>query len=98
MLSLVKRDVLNYPTMVKLCCANPARLFGLYPRKGLLQAGADADLVIVDPNKSMTVSNDDQQSKARRTPFAGLRINATPVLTLLRGTVVMCDGKPEGRR
>ena len=96
MLSLVERGVLNYPTMVKLCCANPARLFGLYPRKGVLQAGADADLVIVDPNKSMTVSNNDQQSKARRTPFAGLTINATPVLTLLRGTVVMCGGKPEG--
>jgi len=96
MLSLVERDVLSYAELVKLCCANPARLFGLYPRKGSLRRGADADLSIVDPKKSMTIRNEDQLSKARNTPFAGLAVGATPVLTLLRGSVIMRDGKPMG--
>jgi dihydroorotase-like cyclic amidohydrolase len=71
-------------------------LFGLYPRKGSLQQGADADLVIVDPKRPMTIRNEDQFSKAKNTPFAGLTVDATPVLTLLRGNVIMRDGKPMG--
>jgi dihydroorotase-like cyclic amidohydrolase len=96
MLSLVERVVLSYAGLVKLCCANPARLFGLYPRKGSLQQGADADLVIVDPKRPMTIRNEDQLSKAQNTPFARLIVGATPVLTLLRGSVIMRDGKPIG--
>jgi dihydroorotase len=96
MLNLVERDSLSYAALVKLCCASPARLFGLYPRKGALQQGADADLVIVDPKRPMTIQNADQLSKARNTPFAGLTVGATPVLTLLRGGVIMREGKPMG--
>jgi dihydroorotase-like cyclic amidohydrolase len=61
-----------------------------------LQQGADADLVIVDPKKPMTIRDADQLSKAQNTPFAGLTVGATPVLTLLRGSVIMRDGKPMG--
>ena len=96
MLSLVERGILSYSAMVKLCCVTPARLFGLYPCKGALQPGADADLVIVDPKQAMTIRNADQLSKARNTPFAGLKVEATPVLTLLRGNVIMQDGKLAG--
>jgi dihydroorotase len=96
MLSLVERNILSYAELVKLCCASPARLFGLYPRKGSLQPGADADLAIIDPKKSMTIRNEDQFSKARKTPFDGLVVGSTPVLALLRGSVIMRDGKPTG--
>ena len=94
MLSLVASGAIDYPRLVQVCCANPARLFGLYPRKGALNVGSDADLVIVDPNRPMTIRNQDQQSKAGQTPFAGLTVGATPVLACLRGTVIMRDGKP----
>jgi dihydropyrimidinase len=82
--------------MVKVCCANPARLFGLYPRKGTLAKGSDADIVVVDPKRKMIVREEEQFSKARKTPFAGLQINAIPVLTLLRGSVIMREGRPVG--
>jgi dihydroorotase len=96
MLRLVGEDVLDYPGLVRACCERPSRLFGIYPRKGALEVGSDADVVIVDPNRPFTIRNEDQQSKARLTPFDGWTVPATPVLALLRGTLVMRDGRPEG--
>ncbi|OGB93582.1 MAG: hypothetical protein A2Z31_03995 [candidate division NC10 bacterium RBG_16_65_8] len=82
--------------IVRLCSTRPAQLFGLYPRKGSLDVGSDADLVLVDAGRSETIRNDDQYSKARITPFAGRVVRGWPVTTVLRGRVVMCDGKVEG--
>jgi dihydropyrimidinase len=92
----VEEEILDYPGLVRACCAGPARLFGLYPRKGTLQIGSDADLVIVDPSRRMTIRNQDQLSKARDTPFDGVTVPATPVLAALRGIVIMRDGRPVG--
>jgi dihydroorotase len=96
MLRLVGEGVLTYPQLVDACCEAPARLFGLYPRKGVLQVGADADVVIVDPNRPSEIRNEAQESKARLTPFHGWAVPATPVLALLRGQVIMRDGHAEG--
>lgn len=97
MLRLVGDGVLNYAQLVGACCTEPARRFGLYPRKGILQLGADADLVLVDPTRSFTIRNEDQVSKARLTPFHGWTAPATPELALLRGVPVMRDGYPCGQ-
>jgi len=94
MLRLVQQGAFDYSCVVRTCCANPARLFGLYPRKGALQVGSDADLVVVDPNKQMTIRNEDQLSKAKLAPFHGLTVSAMPTLACLRGTVIMRDGRP----
>jgi dihydroorotase len=96
MLRLVYDGLIDHARLVQVCCAAPARLFGLYPRKGTLQVGADADVAIVDPARPMTIRSEDQLSKARNVPFDGLRVSATPVLACLRGTVVMRDGRPVG--
>lgn len=96
MLRLVDEEVLNYPQLVLACCAEPARRFGLYPRKGNLEIGADADVVVVDPSRPFTIRNEDQVTKAQLTPFDGWTASATPVLALLRGRVVMRDGLPSG--
>jgi dihydroorotase len=96
MLRLVGEAVLDYPDLVRACCDRPSRLFGIHPRKGALEVGSDADVVIVDPNKPFTIRNEDQQSKARLTPFDGWTAPATPELALLRGAIVMRDGRPEG--
>ena len=81
---------------MRTCCATPARLFGLYPRKGCLQVGSDADFVIVDPSRPMTIRNQNQLSKARNVPFDGMTAPATPVLAYLRGTAIMRNGTPVG--
>ena len=58
---------------VRLTASNPARLFGLYPRKGTLTPGADADLVLWDPAKRVTIANDLLQHVIDYTPYEGLR-------------------------
>jgi dihydroorotase len=96
MLFLVGEAVLDYRALVRACSEMPARLFGLYPRKGAITIGADADIVLVDPGRKFTIRNADQQSRAELTPFDGWTVPATPVLALLRGRVVMLAGRPEG--
>lgn len=96
MLKLVADGVLDYPHLVRACCAKPAQLFGLYPRKGALRVGSDADFVMVDPLRPMTIRNADQYSKARNVPFDGITVPASPVLAALRGTVIMRDGRQVG--
>jgi dihydroorotase len=71
----------------------PAKLFGLYPRKGAIRAGADADIVLVDPNEVRTISDADVLSKCGWTPYAGRKVTGVPVHTLLRGTFIYDDGK-----
>lgn len=77
---------------------NPARLWGLYPNKGRLGPGADADIVLVDLAAKETLQNDAVVSKCRWTPFEGLEVQGIPLHTLVRGKPVMLDreliGKP----
>lgn len=92
----VAQGRLTHEQVVRITAENPARVFGLYPRKGALQVGSDADLVIVDPRKNMLIRNEDQYTKAEVTPFDGWSVTGTPLLTMLRGHVVMREGKVVG--
>lgn len=101
LLKLVADGALSYAGLVRVACEQPARIFGLFPRKGALRPGSDADLVLVDPARPMRISNADQASKAGRTPFDGWTVPATPRMTLLRGEALCRDGNivsaPRGR-
>jgi dihydropyrimidinase len=71
---------------------NAARIFGLWPRKGAVAVGFDADLTLVDLKKRRVVRADELETSADFTPFEGIELKGWPVLALLRGEVVMRDG------
>jgi dihydropyrimidinase len=77
---------------VRLVATNPAKLFGLYPRKGSIAVGADADLVLWDANRQVTLTNALMQQAIDYTPYEGMHVTGWPVATVLRGRVVMRDG------
>lgn len=78
---------------VALLSTNPARIFGLYPRKGSLAPGADADLVIFDPGCEVELSLAMLHERVDYTPYEGIRLHGYPVMTLRRGQVVVKDGR-----
>ncbi len=79
--------------MVELLSTAPAKYFGLYPRKGTVSVGADADLVIFDPKKSWTISQKTSHCLADHNLYEGRKVKGTPVATLVRGKVVVEDNK-----
>jgi dihydropyrimidinase len=83
---------LGLPDLARICCENPARTFGLYPRKGAVAEGADADLVIYDPGARWTIRNELVHSAAGYSPYDGMNVEGRVVTTLLRGEVAY-DGK-----
>lgn len=84
--------------IAELASANPARNFGLFPRKGTIAIGGDADLAIVDLDCKQAVTNDLLCSAQDFTPFAGMKITGWPVITMLRGEVLYAGGKIVSRR
>jgi len=70
---------------------NPAKVFGLYPRKGALAVGADADLAIVDLDRRWTIRDAAMQSRAKASPWDGHEASALPIHTLVRGRFAMKD-------
>ncbi len=86
---------ITLPRLVQVFCENPAKIFGLYPRKGTLQPGSDADLVIWDPAKVHMV--DGQHGNTDYSSFDGFQLRGMPELTMQRGQVVMEGGQIVGQ-
>lgn len=100
MLDHVNAGRLSLARMVDLMCAGPARVYGAL-NKGRLAAGYDADFTLVDMKASRTITNDWIASPCGWTPFDGMPITGWPMMTIVRGTVVMREdeviGSPTGR-
>jgi dihydropyrimidinase len=75
--------------MVELLATNPAKLFGLYPRKGTVAVGSDADLVIFDPGRRVTISASTHHSKSDYNLYEGTEVTGAPDVVLLRGNVLV---------
>lgn len=83
---------LTLSQFVGITSANAAKLFGLWPRKGRVADGADADLVLIDPDRTMTLAKDLMQSRSDYDPFTGIDVTGWPEITVARGEVVYADG------
>jgi dihydropyrimidinase len=78
--------------MCRLLSERPAKLFGMYPKKGAVLAGSDADLVIWDPDKEWEITAKDQVQNVDYTPYEGIRVKGGPKQVFLRGNCVAVDG------
>ena len=86
------QGLISLDDVVRIGAHNPALRFGLYPRKGTIEVGSDADLVVIDYEAEHTVTRDEVLSKAGYSPYEGQTLKGVPVLTTVRGRVVARDG------
>ncbi|MCF7792193.1 MAG: dihydropyrimidinase [Victivallales bacterium] len=83
---------------VEINCTNPAKVTGLYPKKGVLREGSDADIVIIDPDKKVTLSNSMLHQNVDYTPYEGFELQGYPVLTMSNGEIIVENNKFLGQK
>lgn len=89
----VQKKEISMKTFLKVTSENPAKRLGLYPRKGVIAVGSDADLTVVDLKKKMKIRAEKMHTKCEFTPYEGWEVVGMPSLTLVRGKVVMEGGE-----
>ncbi len=94
----VTEGQLTLPQLAGLLSANPARLWGLWPRKGALRPGSDADVVIYDPASENFITAEKLHHLAGYTPFEGLRLQGRVKATISRGQIIYREGQFVGRK
>ena len=93
----VGKGRIDLQTFVALTSTNAARMYGLYPRKGTIAVGSDADIVIWDDTREVTISNDMLHHNVDYTPYEGMHITGWPRIVLCRGEAVFENGEIKGR-
>ena len=88
----VQPGLITPEDFVRVMSSNPARLNGLYPRKGTIEPGADADIVVFDPNETRTVAIGDLHMHTDYTPYEGRSVTGWPTTVVMRGQVVVHGG------
>ncbi|MFQ5912766.1 MAG: allantoinase AllB [Nitrospinota bacterium] len=96
-LTQVNKGMLTLNEYARLQSENPAKVWQMYPKKGCIAVGSDGDLTLVDMNRTATLRAKKLHSKSKITPFDGWKVKGMPVYTIVRGNVVMKDGKIEGQ-
>jgi dihydropyrimidinase len=92
----VSKGRISLQRFVALTATNPAKLYGLYPRKGSITIGGDADLALWDPDRCVTIRQADLHHGPDYTPYEGMTVTGWPVRTILRGRTVAQDGAVTG--
>jgi dihydropyrimidinase len=93
----VNKGRIKLSRLAKLFSENPAKIFGLYPRKGRIQKGADADLILFDSNQIHTIQHRTQHSKAPYTLYEGRTCKGKPTLVMQRGKILIEGGEMNGK-
>jgi dihydropyrimidinase len=90
--AMVSKGLLGPEKFVELTAAAPARIYNLYPRKGCIAIGADADIVVWDPDKRVTIEDTMMHDRTGFTPFVGRTVQGWPEIVLRRGMTIVRDG------
>lgn len=89
---------LTLPEVVKLCCSSPSRVFGIFPGKGALEPGSDADLVIIDPNKNTEINKEYIKGASDYSCYEGMTLEGRIEKVYARGELIVSDGEFLGKR
>lgn len=92
MLNAVSENKITLEQFVSLLAENPAKQYGIFPQKGALQVGSDADITIVDVNKQSVIKKENLHSKSKVTAYDGWSVKGMPVMTIVNGITVMKEG------
>ena len=92
MLNAALENKISLELLSKVYSTTPSKIYGLFPRKGNLDVGADADLVIVDPSGTRKIKNESIISKSGWTPFEGFELKGRVLYTFIRGNCIVEDG------
>jgi dihydropyrimidinase len=92
----VGRGRIDLNRFVALTATDPAKMYGLYPRKGTIAIGGDADIAIWDPHKEVVIANENLHHNVDYTPYEGVKVTGWPTMTLSRGELVVDEGRPQG--
>lgn len=94
----VLENKISINQLVALLSTNPAKIFGLYPKKGTLLPGSDADLVVLETEKCFPLTGEDMHGFVKWTPYEGMEVSGYPLLTMSRGEVIVEDGSFLGKK
>ncbi len=89
----INKGRLSFTRLLHVASQNPAKIFGMYPKKGTLQIGSDADFVLVNPTKEEKITSEMMYSKCEWTLYEGLSMMGVPEMTFVRGEQVYGEGK-----
>ena len=89
----VSKGRIDLNRFVALTATNHAKMYGLYPRKGTIAVGSDADIALWDPAREVTISQSLMHHGCDYTPYEGFTVKGWPVMTIVRGRVVAKDGQ-----
>jgi dihydroorotase (multifunctional complex type) len=89
----INKGRLSYAKLLRVASRNPARIFGLYPKKGTLRIGSDADFIVIDPYREEKITADMMFSKCGWSLYEGITMKGAPVMTFVRGVQIFGEDK-----
>ena len=93
----VSKGKISINKFVEITASNPAKIFGLYPHKGTISIGADADIVVFDPAIEKTISHEMLHENVDYTPYEGIRVKGFPTMTISGGSIIAENGVFKGQ-